>query len=384
MFYQLPPVGNPICLASETEPALPPDEYFSPYQARYYASGTAALAAAIIAAQRAKDVDNPEVILPAYACPDLISAAIYAGARPVLVDLEANSPWMHLAQLSARAGSNTVAIIAANLFGISERFAEIRRIAAQVNAVLIEDSAQAFPGREEPDIWEGDMVVLSFGRGKPVSLLGGGAVLSRDAELVELLPQVQAHNDNTSSKRLTFQLRARLYNQMISPWLYWLPRSLPFLHLGETRYHPLAEVAAMDQARLDLLPCNISAYQKRGMQVQHAIADMVEAMDASAIGLVDLAGICGVARKRRLLRYPLLVDAAIRDELYQQFADAGMGVSVMYPSTLPGIPGLEALLRDQGPFPAAEAFAARILTLPTHVGVRQADILKMQRLLADG
>ena len=54
---------------------------------------------------------------------------------------------------------------------------------------------------------------------------------------------------------------------------------------------------------------------------------------------------------------------------------------MMYPSTLPGIAGLETLLHDKGEFPEAEAFAARILTLPTHMGVRQADIRKMARLL---
>lgn len=382
MFYQLPPVGNPICLASETRPAFSLAECCSPYQARYYASGTAALAAAIIAAKRLKDVDSPEVILPAYGCPDLVSAAIYAGARPVLVDLEVDRPWMDLGQLSARISSHTVAIVAANLFGISERVPEIRPFARQVGAVVIEDSAQAFPGRGESDIWDSDLVVLSFGRGKPLSLLGGGAVLCRDARLGELLPQVEAPRSNNLRERVIFKLKAQLYNRMISPRLYWLPQSLPFLHLGETRYHPLTEVAAMDQVRLGLLPANILAYQQRSMQVQYAIAEMLEAIDAVAADLIDLPGICIIARDRPLLRYPLLVDAAVRDELYQRLRRMGLGPSVMYPSILPGIAGLETLLHDQGAFPAAESFAACILTLPTHMGVRQSDIRKMGQLLS--
>jgi dTDP-4-amino-4,6-dideoxygalactose transaminase len=383
MFYQLPPVGNPICFANKTAaPSLA--EYFSPYKVRYYASGTEALAAAIISAKHLKDVDSPEVILPAYACPDLVSAAIYAETRPVLVDLEEDRPWMNLAKLSERVSSSTVAIIATDLFGISERLAEIRSIAEQAGAVLIEDSAQAFPGRGEPNFWEGDLVVISFGRGKPVSLLGGGAILSRRAEFVELLPQVDGLDGSMVSERLIFRVKAQLYNKMISPWMYWLPQSMPFLRLGETRYDPLTVVAPMGQVRLGLLPANILAYQKQSMQVQHAIADMFEVIDTSAIGLVDLVRACSVARERRLLRYPLLVDAVVRDQLYHKLRRKGLGASVMYPSALPAVSGLETLLHDQGAFPVAEAFAARLLTLPTHAGVGQRDIAKMQRLFDGG
>ncbi len=57
---------------------------------------------------------------------------------------------------------------------------------------------------------------------------------------------------------------------------------------------------------------------------------------------------------------------SIRDWLYQQLHRLGSGHSVMYPAVLPGIPGLEVLLSGQGPFPAAEAFAACILMLPAH------------------
>ena len=45
MFYQLPPVGNPICLSVADQPESLLEAVFSPYQARYFASGTAALAA---------------------------------------------------------------------------------------------------------------------------------------------------------------------------------------------------------------------------------------------------------------------------------------------------------------------------------------------------
>ena len=56
----------------------------------------------------------------------------------------------------------------------------------------------------------------------------------------------------------------------------------------------------------------------------------------------------------------------------------------MYPAALPGIPGLEARLAGQGPFPAVEAFAACILTPPTHSRVGSKDIANIRRVLCSG
>ena len=249
MFYQLPPVGNPVHFLVEDHPDTSLNTFFSPYRQSYFSSGTAALAAAITAAMRAKDVKHAEVILPAYGCPDLVSAVIYAGARPVLVDLEPDRPWMDLEQVLAHINACTVAIVAASLFGISERIALLRPIAEQFNAIIIEDSAQAFPGKEEGNIWQGDLVVLSFGRGKPVNLLGGGAVLLREAAVGDMLPIADEDSANSKCNHALFHLKVLMFNRMISPRLYWLPQSLPFLNLGETRYYPLADIAAMVQAR---------------------------------------------------------------------------------------------------------------------------------------
>jgi dTDP-4-amino-4,6-dideoxygalactose transaminase len=379
--YQLPPVGNPIKLSSVDNPEHLLDSFFSPYKTQYYASGTAALAATISAAIRSKDVDSPEVILPAYGCPDLVSAAVFAGAKPVLVDLVLDRPWMDLQQLSEHITSNTVAIIAASLFGISERMAELRPIAEQAGVVLIEDSAQAFPGNDESDFWHGDMVVLSFGRGKPVSLLGGGAVLFRDFRLGNLLPAVATQVFTGRRKTGLSRLKVALYNHMISPRMYWLPHNLPFLNLGQTRYHPLTGIDAIDLAQLEMLPANIAAYQGNGMETQAALCGIFKEMNTSATGIIDLPKVCQVSPERRLLRYPLLVNESIRDRLYRQLHRFGSGPSVMYPAALPGIPGLEALLAGQGPFPVAEAFAARILTLPTHRLVGLKDIANIRRVL---
>lgn len=88
MFYQLPPVGHPVRLSDGHYDDSLLQAVFSPYSPRFFDSGTAALAASILVSISKKATPEPEVILPAYGCPDLISAVVYAGAKPVLVDLE--------------------------------------------------------------------------------------------------------------------------------------------------------------------------------------------------------------------------------------------------------------------------------------------------------
>ena len=382
MFYQLPPVGNPIRLsqADQTEALL--QTLGDTYQAHYFASGTASLAAAITTAIQLKAVDEPEVILPAYGCPDLISAAVFAGAKPVLVDIEADRPWMDLEQLPTKISKNTVAIIAVNLFGISERMEQLRPLAEQAGALLIEDSAQAFPGAGEQDIWQGDLVVLSFGRGKPLSLLGGGAVLFRNEIPDNLLPETVTPVDTGVWKQISFKLKVILYNWMINPRLYWLPQALPFLHLGETRYHALTSINAMDRAQLSILSANLKTYCNDKMSTQKNLMEILKKANLEDCGITDLARACKIPKNRRLLRYPLLMESELRDSLYTRLQDAGLGPSQMYPAALPEIPGLESLLSDQGDFPEATSFAKRLLTLPTHQQVSQADIDKISRLIS--
>ena len=102
---------------------------------------------------------------------------------------------------------------------------------------------------------------------------------------------------------------------------------------------------------------------------------MVESLAGD--GIVNLPVACQLPEQQRLLRYPVLLDVSRRDRVYACLCESGLGASIMYPGILPTISGLGTLLAGQGPFPAAEQFAARLLTLPAHRGVRHEDIQAM-------
>ena len=381
MFYQFPPVGSPVCLDKSADMVDTLPSFLSSQRAKFYDSGTAALAAAIKAAvlsrKKSNKTDTTEVILPAYSCPDLVSAAIFAGIKPVLVDLEADRPWMDLDQLTAAITSNTVAIVGVNLFGISERWQELRSIAEEKELILIEDSAQYFPGKTTKQNWQGDLTVLSFGRGKPVSLLGGGAVTCNSCQMLESLPEALLISASVTDQ-LKFSLKARLYNAIISPCIYWLPQSLPFLHLGETRYHALDEIKMLDQQRFNLLATNIRCYQD-DIKADSRIT-MINEMLGRHKKVLNLPQKCNVSSDRRLLRYPVLLDTERRDGVFQDLSKAGLGASLMYPASLPKIAGLSHLLEGGQMFPNAEAFARRLITLPTHSQIGEREIDKMDMI----
>lgn len=368
----LPPAGERIHVASA--PAHAPLSCFDPDRARFFASGTAALAAAVRAAMARAGRREAEVLLPAYTCPNVVSAVLHAGARPRLVDLEPGRPWMSTDALRAQRTAATVAVIAVDFLGVPERYDRLLPWAREARLTLIQDSAQAFPRRGEQGAF-GDFVVLSFGRGKPVSVLGGGAVLARDPALAALLPAPPARVGG-AAERLRLRLQVLAYNVLRSPRLYGLPSALPLLHLGETRFTPLARIEGIDTHRLRCLDANVHAHWRRSDWRQRALGELAAECDGA---LVDLAAACCPTSMPRLARYPLLiVDPRLRDRLYRALRRAGLGASVLYGHALPRVRGLEGRWCEDD-YPAAEAFAQRLLTLPLHDGVTRHHLRDMGR-----
>jgi len=369
MFYQLPPAGNPITLKKSEGTISELGDILRSTEFRLYGSGTSALAAAVKAVMAAKRVDNNvDVLLPAYTCPELVSAVVFAGANPVLVDFESNRPWLDLTELKNKITDKTVAIIAVNLFGIPERFNDIREIIRDREIILIEDSAQYFPSSKQDFRWQGDLTILSFGRGKPVSLLGGGAVICSDSKLYQYLPVVESILDSRFAANLKFRLKSTAYNLLLSPWYYWLPESLPFLHLGETVYHPMVSIDPFPAERLVYLPSNIKSYWSRQNHLSVKIHELLHRFMSN--DLIDLPSLCCGAALPPLIRYPILAKTKEQaDLLYSRSKSCGLGLSRMYKKPLNEIAGLDDLFSNQGVFPNSKQFADLLLTLPNHVRV---------------
>lgn len=351
---------------------------FLGYRPIWTQCGTAALALALrLAIARRPEVNRPQVLIPGYGCPDLIAAARYARAEPVLVDIGPDQPGFNLEALERAWTRAVVAVVAVNCLGIAERLEELAVRARARNAWLIEDDAQWFPESAlNVSLLVGDTVVLSFGRGKPVSLLGGGALLVREGR--ESNPALESLKAAPGEWLPALQIA--LYNQLLQPRWYGLIGRNPLLSVGETCYAPLAGVQAMAGWRLELLGSNAAAWLGRDRWREMAISEMLINCEAVATDLPRLLK----GRTRRLLRYPLLCrDRETRDRLLARLVTDGLGATAMYREALPWVPEVATVLDAIPALPGARVFAERLLTLPVHDGVSWEDVDRMGEVIRD-
>jgi len=261
----LAPVGNPVSLRQNDE-ALPA---FEGYEAVFVNSGTAALTLALMVAKRQTGKQRSEVIIPAYGCPDLVTACVGADVTPVLCDIGADDPGFDLEQFKSLLSERTLAVIAVNFLGIRDRLDEIDALATQSGALLIEDDAQWYP--EDESLLRGAMVITSFGRGKPASILGGGALLVRD-ELAhackDLLSGYRDAAGESVLQRWQYYARVAAYNVCLNPSVYGLVARVPGLAIGATVYKPPQPVTAMPVLMRALLAGNIERYLQRDRVVE--------------------------------------------------------------------------------------------------------------------
>jgi len=145
-------------------------------------SGTSALHLALLAAGVGP---GDEVITVPFTFVASIAAVIYAGARPVLVDIDSRSFTMDPSVIEAAITPRTKAILPVHLYGQSADMDPIMEIARRHRLVVIEDAAQAhgakYKGRPVGSV--GDMACFSFYPGKNLGAYGeGGAVTTSNPE----------------------------------------------------------------------------------------------------------------------------------------------------------------------------------------------------------
>ena len=145
-------------------------------------SGTSALHLALLAAGIGT---GDEVITVPFTFVASVAAVIYAGARPVLVDIDPRSFTMDPAAVEAAITPRTKAILPVHLYGQPADMDPIMEVARRHGLLVIEDAAQAhgakYKGRPVGSIAE--LACFSFYPGKNLGAYGeGGAVTTSNAE----------------------------------------------------------------------------------------------------------------------------------------------------------------------------------------------------------
>lgn len=349
----------------------------------WFASGTAALAAAIrIAVElRAGQVEaaRPKVIVSAYNCPDLVAAIDYAGAEAIFADVEPDGFRIDLesAREALSGHESAVALVGVDLFGYPENWVELAPLCREFRVSCIRDCAQSLQSRESIDSDRvTDCQVYSFGRGKPLFLQGGGALLvprDRETSFREQLARLQP-TFGKSAVRHSGTRRA-LYNLLLNPHLYALLAMGLGDRLGRTEYRELRQIELAPDAFSDVANAAICAWWDERADHTSTVVSRLERLHdrfPSELGRPRSPGTL------RLNRVPaILSGSAVRNRWIAELRKRGVSATPMYARALPDIPGVSGTCAASG-IENARAVAARLMTIPAHARLRPADFDAME------
>ena len=310
-----------------------------------------------------------KVILPAYTCYSVPSAIVKAGLDAIPCDMKPETLDYDFEKLQIAADDETLCIISTHLFGIPSDVERIRRVCGDKGIYVIEDAAQAMGGTEgNTKIGTcGDVAFFSLGRGKNISCGSGGIIVTSSDVISSAISKVFEEVTREPAKEIMKTLiELFLLKIFLHPSLYWIPDNLPFLKIGETTFDsnfPIYRLSDFKAGLLDHCFSKLERFNKARASVSDLFMDTMKA--GGAMPPIYHAG-------RPYLRFPIYEDEAVsKDRTYNRFRNRG--VSRMYPDSVNKINELKVDSKE-GEYAGAEKIAKTLITLPTHILLKEKDI----------
>ena len=298
-------------------------------------SGTSALHLSLLAAGVEP---GDEVITVPFTFVATVAAIEYAGARPVLVDVEPEFLTMDPAKLEAAITPRTKAIIPVHLFGQPADMDPIMAIARKHGLVVIEDACQAhgseYKGRRCGSI--GQLGCFSFYPGKNLGAYGeGGAVVTSDPDLAKKIRLLRAWGEETR-----YEHKYRGFN-----------------------YRMDGVQGAILGVKLRYLEAWTEARRRNAAEYARQLADTSVTLP----------------RERNEVRHVYhvyVVRLQQRDAWRDRLTEAGVQTGVHYPIPVHLQPAYRDLGYSAGAFPVSERASAEVLSLPmfpelTHAQIKE-------------
>jgi dTDP-4-amino-4,6-dideoxygalactose transaminase len=293
-----------------------------------------------------------EVLLPTMTFVASAQAIEFTGATPVPIDSEPGTGLISLDLVKRAVTARTRALLVVHLAGRPVDMAQLERVGAEHGLAVVEDAAHAIgaslDGRRI-GAWS-NPAVFSFGPGKNITSIEGGAVATDDPALAERVRRMAQHGlDRTAWDRFS-GLGFEQYDA-----------TFPGFKFGMSDVH--AAVALHQLPRLE------DWIDRRARQW--------EAYDAGLAGLpVDLPPPASARMRHARHLYRISVtDAAPlgRDELASCLTAAGVGTGVHYRALHLHSYYRERYGLEPERFPVATDASRRVLSLPLGPSVSDSD-----------
>lgn len=357
-------------------------EYFGVKHCFLVSSGKAAFALILLALKELFP-DRDEVLIPAFTCYSVPSSVVRAGLRTRLCDLQPDSLDFDFAQLSTLLleTRGLLAVVPTHLFGAPADVPRSRKLIQDPGVTIVEDAAQAmgetWEGRKLGTI--GDASFFSLGRGKAFSTVEGGIILTDRDDIAEVLSRrvgsLPSYGFWPLMRLISMALGLMFFTH---PALFWFPRSMPFLRLGETFFELHFPILRMSSFQAGLT----ANWRRRLQKMRDARKTNVKRWTEILKETGD-RGIClQHPQSLGLLRFPIRVrDAVRRKSLLEESAERGTGIAPVYPESINHLAELRGEVPAQA-CPVAESCARELVTLPTHGYLTQNDVTVVRRLLS--
>lgn len=252
------------------------------------------------------------------------------GAKPVFVDVEADTGNLDARLLPAALTSRTRLIVPVSLYGQCADMADIVAVGDAHGLPVLEDAAQSF-GARHGDRWSCNLSTLactSFYPAKPLGCYGdGGACFTADDELARRMRQIRDHGQSARYEHARLGLNGRLDTLQ----------------------------AAVLLAKLAIFPDELAARAR----VATRYTELIAARRPRARPLTVAAG-----RTSAYAQYTVEVDDRAR--VIEELKARGIPTAVHYPKPLHLQPVFRNDGQGTGAFPVAESLAERVLSLPMH------------------
>ncbi len=284
------------------------------------------------------------VFLPAFTYTATAEVPLLLGARPVFVDVDPRTFQIDPAHLARRVAEVRAAgqlrpraLVGVDLFGQAADWPALNRVAAQEGLFTIDDLAQSFGAALHGAKLgtQAQATATSFFPSKPLGAYGDGGALFTDSDE-----------------------RAALY------------RSLRSHGEGATRYEVLH--TGMN-GRLDTLQAAVLLAKLDVFEEELAVRERIAGLYDRRLGnLLEIPARVPDSTSAWAIYAVLLRDEAERTAVQASLKADGVGTAIYYPRPLHRQPAYAAH-HDGAALPVSEDLARRILALPIHPDLSQAD-----------
>lgn len=332
-----------------------------------------------------------EVIVQAYTCIVVPNAVIWAGAKPVYVDIDTSFN-IDADLIAAAITPKTKAIVVQHTFGVPARMEEILRVAKAHNLLVIEDCAHALGAtyNGQPVGTLGDAAIFSFGRDKIISSVSGGLATTSSPAFAQRLKEIQS-NAPSRNRRWILQnllhplivpLCGRLSGRArIGQILLTLAQKIGLLQRVYTSREKMSLASAEPLHKMPNALADLALDQlKRALSPFNAHRQALAAAYQEWAEKKHIACQQPTSKSSPVwLRFTLLSDK--KDAIIAEARANGYLLGDWYHSVIMPKPADAAKLNYRpGSCPVSESFAEKSVNLPTHHALtarRQAELLSI-------